>query len=81
MYVKCSLRNGRLEVVGTRKKGRARRHARGEAPSPLACLPRARPFSLLPTTSKRLLRRLCEGRRLNQLNATFAVSETVEDST
>ena len=26
--------------------------------SPLACLPRARPFSLSPTTSKRLLRRL-----------------------
>ena len=36
--------------MGTRKKGRARgRHA---------CLPRARPFSLSPTTSKRLLRRL-----------------------
>ena len=28
------------------------------APSPLACLPRARPFSLSPATSKRLLRRL-----------------------
>ena len=35
-----SLRSRRLEVVGT----------------PLACLPRARPFSLSPTTSKRLLR-------------------------
>ena len=40
----------RLEVVGTRKKRRAkRRHA---------CLPRARPFSFSPTTSKHLLRRL-----------------------
>ena len=37
-----SLRSRRLEVVGT----------------PLACLPRARPFSLSPATSKRLLRRL-----------------------
>ena len=47
-----SLRSRRLEVVGTRKNGRARRrHAS-------ACLPRARPFSLSPTTSKRLLRRL-----------------------
>ena len=55
-----SLRSRRLEVVGTRKNGRARRrHARGEeAPSPLACLPRARPFSLSPATSQRLLRRL-----------------------
>ena len=55
-----SLRSRRLEVVGTRKNGRARRrHARGEeAPSPLACLPRARPLSLSPATSKRLLRRL-----------------------
>ena len=55
-----SLRSRRWEVVGTRKNRRARRrHARGEvAPSPLACLPRAHPFSLSPTTSKRLLRRL-----------------------
>ena len=30
----------------------------GENESPLACLPRARPFSLSPTNSKRLLRRL-----------------------
>ena len=37
-------------VVDTRKNGRARRRH--------ACLPRARPFSLFPTTSKRLLRRL-----------------------
>ena len=35
---------------GTRKTGRARRRH--------ACLPRARPFSLSPTTSKRVLRRL-----------------------
>ena len=48
----CSLRSRRLEVVGTRINGRTRRrHA-------FACLPRARPFSLSPTTSKRLLRRL-----------------------
>ena len=55
-----SLRSRRLEVVGPRKNWRARRrHAKGEeAPSPLACLPRARPFSLSPATSKRLLRRL-----------------------
>ena len=45
-----SLRSRGLEVVGTRKHGRARRRH--------ACLPRARPFSLSPTTSKRLLHRL-----------------------
>ena len=39
-----------LEVVGTRKNGRARRRH--------ACLPRARPFSLSLATYKRLLRRL-----------------------
>ena len=51
---------GRLEVVGERENGRVRgRHARGEgAPSPLACLFLARPFFLVFTTSKRLLRRL-----------------------
>ena len=49
-----SLRKRRLEVVGERENGRARgRHARGEgAPSPLACLHLARPFFLVPTTSK-----------------------------
>ena len=31
---------------------------RAGAPSPLTCLPHARPFFLAPTTSKRLLRRL-----------------------
>ena len=48
-----SLRSRRLEVVGTRKNrcGRSR-NARGHA-----CLPCARPFSLSPTISKRLLRR------------------------
>jgi len=48
-----SLRSRRLEVLGERENGHARRR-----PSPLACpcLPRARPFSLSPTTSKRLLR-------------------------
>ena len=43
-------RSRRLEVVGERENGRARgRHAR---------LLLARPFFLVPTTSKRLLRRL-----------------------
>ena len=42
-------------MVGTRKNGRARRRH--------ACLPRARPFCLSPATSKRLLRRLKEGRK------------------
>ena len=50
-----NLRSRRLELVDTRKNARERRrHARGEG----ACLPRARPFSLSPTTSKRLLRML-----------------------
>ena len=41
------------------RTGARERHARGEgAPSPLACLLLARPFFLVPTTSKRLLRRL-----------------------
>ena len=45
-----SLRSRRLEVAGERENGRARgRHA---------CLLLARPFFLVPTTSKRLLRRL-----------------------
>ena len=43
-----NLRSRRLEVVGTRKNGRARRrHARGEV---LACLPRSRRLSLSPTS-------------------------------
>ena len=50
MHTSVSLRSRRLEVVGTRKKGRARRRR--------ACLPRARPFCLSPTTSKCLLRGL-----------------------
>ena len=46
--------------MSERDNGRARgRHARGEgATSPLACLLLARPFFLVPTTSKRLLCRL-----------------------
>ena len=53
-----SLRSRRLEEAGERENGRARgRHARG-ATSPLACLLLARPFFLVSTTSKRLLRRL-----------------------
>ena len=49
-----------VEVVGERENERARgRHARGEgATSSLACLLLARPCFLVPTTSKRLLRRL-----------------------
>ena len=47
-----SLRSRRLEVAGERENGRARgRHA---------CLLLARPFLLVPTTSKPLLRRLPE---------------------
>ena len=42
-----------MEVAGERENGRARgRHARG------ACLLLARPFFLVPTNCKRLLRRL-----------------------
>ena len=45
-----SLRSRRFEVVGEGENGRARgRHA---------CLLLARPFFLVPATSKRLLRRL-----------------------
>ena len=40
------------------------RHARGEAPSPLAYLLLACPLFLVPTTSERLLRRLRSGQRL-----------------
>ena len=56
-----SLRSRRLEVVGERENGRAQgRRARGEGTFPLASpfLLLARPFFLVPTTSKRLLRRL-----------------------
>ena len=45
-----SLRSRRLEVVGERENGRARGRQ--------ACLLLARPFFLVPTTSKCLLRRL-----------------------
>ena len=49
-FIIFSLRSRRLEVVGERENGRARgRHA---------CLLLARSFFLVPTTSKRLLRRL-----------------------
>ena len=45
-----SLRSWRLEVVGERENGRARRRHEGEgATSPLACLPLERPFFLVPT--------------------------------
>ena len=45
-----SLRSRRLEIMATRKNARERRRH--------ACLPRARPFSLPPATSKPLLRGL-----------------------
>ena len=45
-----TLRSRRLEIVATRKNARERRRH--------ACLPRARPFSLPPATSKPLLRGL-----------------------
>ena len=52
---KDSLRSRRLEVAGERENERARgRHA--------TCLLLARRFFLVPTTSKRLLRRLPKGR-------------------
>ena len=51
-HIIYSLHSRRLEVVGTRKK-RAR-----EKGTRVTCLPRARPFSLSRTPSKRLLRRL-----------------------
>ena len=38
---------------------------RAGAPSPLACIPRARPLSLSPTTSKRLLHRLGQSVSIN----------------
>ena len=54
------MRNRRLEVVGERENGRARgRHAS----SPLTCLLLARTFFLVPSTSKRLLRRLGNSKR------------------
>ena len=59
----ASLRSRRLEVVGTRKNGRARRRH--------ACLPRARQFSLSLTTSKRLLRRLAARMHLYQSFSRF----------
>ena len=49
VHDKISLRSRRLEVVGRRKNGRARKTRRGWGRGP---------FSLSPTTSKRLLRRL-----------------------
>ena len=63
----ASLRS--LEVVGERENGRTRgRHARGDwAPSPLACLVLSRAFFLVPTTSKRLLRRLSICQHLSHL--------------
>ena len=75
-----SLRSRRLEVVSEGENGCARgRHAthflrekpwevdaKGEgATSPLACLLLARPFFLLPTTSKHLLRRLLLSRKFS----------------
>ena len=69
-----SPRSRRLEVAGERGNGRARgRHARGEGTpsSPLACLLLARPFFLVPTTCKRLLRRLPSERYLQHEEVKF----------
>ena len=57
-----SLRSRRLEIVVTRKNARERRRH--------ACLPRARPFSLPPATSKPLLRGL---RISGRVFATFGL--------
>ena len=61
--------------MGERENGRARgRHARG-ATSPLACLLLARPFFLVPTTSKRLLRRLTTKGFGVQLHVLSSISQ------
>ena len=62
------LKAHKSKVVGTRKNGRARRRH--------TCLPRARPFALSPTTSKRLLRRLGDARQpgVNTLTKTSLVA-------
>ena len=51
------------------------RHARGETPSPLACLLLACSFFLVPTTSERLLRRLRGGQRLKNAEKTQPPSQ------
>ena len=51
-------KNGGCQVIGEGGGKRFSGAFRAGAPSPLACLPLARPFSLSPTTSKRLLHRL-----------------------
>ena len=58
-----SVRSRRLEVwaqerTGAREGDTQEETEGGGVPSPLACLPLARPFFLAPTTSKRLLGRL-----------------------
>ena len=67
-----------MEVAGERENERARgRHARGEgASSPLACLLLARPFFLVPTTSKRMLPWIIE--RLDRKLADVIGSNIVE---
>ena len=59
-----SLRSRRLEVVGERENGRVRGRQ--------ACLLLARPFLLVPTTSKRQLRRLA---RKKSLIAGYVVAD------
>ena len=60
----CSSSLRSLEVVGEREKGRARGgHAKR------ACRLLAGPFLFVPTTSKRLLRRLCSSGNLKDSNA------------
>ena len=66
-----SLRGRRLEIVGTRKNARERE-------TRVTCLPRARLFSLSPTTSKRLLHRL---RIAGSCCAQFETSQSFERTT
>ena len=54
---------------------------RAGAPSPLACLPRARPFSLSPATSKRLLRRLRYLSLYKYIEASLGQSALLREST
>ena len=63
-------RNG-CQVIGEGGGKRFSGAFRAGAPSPLACLLLARPFFLVPTTSKRLLRRLLR-RRSHFVNSAFS---------
>ena len=70
------MRSRRLEEVGQRENGPAQgRHA----PSPVACLLLSRAFFLVPTTSKRLQRRLGNSKRTsgNSLRLLRAQEEDI----